>query len=102
MATDLIQKLHELQGVLARGGIARLTDSDTIRQAIEAIQQVEACKLELSLKEQTHLAVVRRLQGEIDRLKSKGEKDRAYAAWATSELSRQAEERNSAYQCGEL
>lgn len=37
MSTDLIQKMRELQGVIDRGGITRLPDSETIRQAADAL-----------------------------------------------------------------
>jgi len=38
MSNDkLIQKLRELQGVIAPGGITRLPDSEIIRQAAEAL-----------------------------------------------------------------
>ena len=38
----LMQKLRELQGVIARGGITRLTDSETVRQAADELSQPAA------------------------------------------------------------
>lgn len=38
----LAEALRELQGVIAKGGITRLSDSETIRQAIEALATHEA------------------------------------------------------------
>jgi len=45
VSQDLIQKLRELQGVIARGGITRLPDSETLRQAADALQVASADNL---------------------------------------------------------
>lgn len=42
MSADLIEKLRELQGVIAGGGITRLPDSETIRRAADALQVASA------------------------------------------------------------
>jgi hypothetical protein len=42
MSTNLIQKLRELQGVIAKGGITRLPDSETLRQAADAMVRLGA------------------------------------------------------------
>lgn len=45
MSQELVQKLRELQGVIARGGITRLPDSETIRRAADALQVASADNL---------------------------------------------------------
>lgn len=37
MSKELVEKLRELQGVIAKGGITRMSDSETIRQAVIAL-----------------------------------------------------------------
>jgi hypothetical protein len=60
---------------------------------------IESLKTELELTRQTHLAVVQRLQAEINKLKQEMRKDAEHAAWVSSEA---AERDARTYNCGEL
>lgn len=66
MTTDLIQKLHELQGVIARGGITRLTDSETIRQAAEDLAAADKSVAAYMAERNQARDRVRHLRAQVD------------------------------------
>lgn len=63
---------------------------------------ITAFRFELKSAKDIHLAVVRRLQAEIDGLRREAEKDAKYTAWLRQSADDTAAMADRAYNCGEL
>ena len=67
-----------------------------------AADEIFALRFELQECKKINLAVVRRLQAEIDKLKREAEKDAEYLSWLRTSADEAEQRANNSYNCGEL